>query len=378
VTVSRARSRDTPRQEVRDQSVVPLVTIGSLKRRGLLEQPGKAINIPVVGYCITASFDADRCVVEFSRSTNGFISTITIQIVYRELKFGYRPYFVCLETGEPCLTLIFVNGEAYSPDAYRRLRVRPSKRKKRMHVKASRRAEVLVTAALAGKVDPGHSRELAELATLIPLPKSAQKALARCSSRQQSEKTKRLWDERELGTVKAMDCGIAAGQFDLFMGYVTEPPGYYATVVPEGVRTEPLTVEQVDRFPALDIRVLASRLELSEGEALARTLGWPSWATDDTRLLMIRDLRDAKLPMIMIGRMGKKQGECSWQRIVLLRNDRNRWFFRCPATGKRCEILYYRNGVFASRAAQRLYNLSQRSEGRARIRQRQESAGSIL
>jgi hypothetical protein len=175
-----------------------------------------------------------------------------------------------------------------------------------------------------------------------------------------------------------MDCGIAAGQFDLFVEYVTKPPSYYAKFIPEKVQTKPLTVEQVDRFPALDIRVLASRDELSEGSAWARTLGWPSWATDGTRLLMVRDLRDANLPMIMIGRMGKNPGECTWQRIALLRNNRNRWFFRCPVTGKRCEILYHRDGVFASREAQRLYNLSQRSDGRARIRQRQESAYSIV
>ena len=52
-----------------------------------------------------------------------------------------------------------------------------------------------------------------------------------------------------------------------------------------------------------------------------------------------------------------------WQNIKLAqgpRSARTRYLV-CPLTLTRCDVLYFRNGIFASREAQRLFNRSQRA-----------------
>ncbi|HZC38180.1 MAG TPA: hypothetical protein VE221_05855 [Sphingomicrobium sp.] len=123
--------------------------------------------------------------------------------------------------------------------------------------------------------------------------------------------------------------------------------------------------DSIEYYPQLNIRVLLDRGELQGDRVGAKRLGWTPKMSGVRSIYLIFDRRPEGMPLL-IARIETLAGEITWQNIRLLpglRSGKPRYML-CPIGHLRSEIFYFRNGIFASRDAQGLYNPSQRSVSR--------------
>lgn len=116
-------------------------------------------------------------------------------------------------------------------------------------------------------------------------------------------------------------------------------------------------IGNVEEALALDIRVLRRLGVVLVGECICDTVHWSidSRRTHSARLRV--DLSDIERGGIMTVIADMIDGTLS-QRIAInaIPSPLGGWrcYFFCPVTARRCEVLYYAGGRFASRDAQRL------------------------
>jgi hypothetical protein len=134
-----------------------------------------------------------------------------------------------------------------------------------------------------------------------------------------------------------------------------------------------LCPDSIEFYPALDVRVLLDRDWLKGDRARAIWLGWPQESTDERRIMMIDDGREHD--RLLIFRI-ESATVVTWQRIFLVYRGLERpRHLLCPVLGEARDILYFREGRFASREAHKLYNPSQRAEGRRKAAQKAGGRG---
>ena len=136
----------------------------------------------------------------------------------------------------------------------------------------------------------------------------------------------------------------------------------------------------VEDAPALDIRVLR-RLELvSAGECVCDTVRWSLAGLSALSARLRIDLSDTERGGVMTIVARMPDGAIN-QRIAIegVPSTLGGWrcYFVCPDTARRCEVLYYAGGRFASREGQRLsyavQNMTELSRARrktAKLRRR--------
>lgn len=160
-------------------------------------------------------------------------------------------------------------------------------------------------------------------------------------------------------TEKAIILGRGASQFDLFLEVAREPPNFEANpTAPHFARPESPSL--TNAHPNLDINVF--RTMMVEGKLTGKTLCWGERAEHHEEVLFLVDWR-GELPIVMAIH-DLFASAPRWQRLPLTRQASGRFRFICPITGKGCQKLYLRGGLFGSRQAQRLYHPSQRAAGR--------------
>ncbi len=172
-----------------------------------------------------------------------------------------------------------------------------------------------------------------------------------------------LSEHRALSTSKGLDCGRGAGEYRDVQAYAERSPQEWVNLIgpvpPPLVRAPP---DDLQGYPALNIGRLLDRGWLKGDRLRATLLGWPLSATGEHDILLFDDRRETSVPLL-VARIGKLGGAAAeWQNIGLIFKqgaDTPR-YFECPLRRARCDTLYFRNGVLASRQAQRLYHASQR------------------
>lgn len=116
-------------------------------------------------------------------------------------------------------------------------------------------------------------------------------------------------------------------------------------------------IGDVEEMLALDIRALRRLGVVAPGECIIDTLHWSidGLSTASARLRV--DLSDIERGgvMVIIGKMP----DCDIKQPVAIEMvpshfGGHRCYFICPVTGQRCEVIYYVEGRFGSREAQRL------------------------
>ena len=108
---------------------------------------------------------------------------------------------------------------------------------------------------------------------------------------------------------------------------------------------------------SLDIRWLARKWKLDDSGVWARRLAWRR-----LKAVLIVDFRDTDNPLIALRQIEGRTGEQFEDLIIKLVPSafKSRWFMQCPLSGRRCDVLYWRDDVFASARAARYVHGSQR------------------
>jgi hypothetical protein len=123
----------------------------------------------------------------------------------------------------------------------------------------------------------------------------------------------------------------------------------------------------------LDIRVLRRLDVVRTGECVCDTVNWSIDGLSGPGARLRIDLSDVERggTMTIVGKM--PDGAVT-QRVDIeaVKSAFGGWrcYFICPITARRCEVLYYAGGRFASRKAQRLTYTTQNMTDLSRIRRR--------
>lgn len=203
-----------------------LISMSTLRRLGIFDGWTTQVEIPTSAGVVGVEYDKARQVVSFA-SQGVFRDSASARVKFRRLKFGLRPYFVCPQSGQPCLALIIEKGEAFCPDVFLSRSSPISQRKRRQQLRAAKRADRLVGAALCGSLPKELAGQLRRLPMSVPLPDALLASTADAKAHGEKARQKLLWDLRPLGTVKALDCGRGAGQFSIYERYIAEPPQHH-------------------------------------------------------------------------------------------------------------------------------------------------------
>lgn len=132
-------------------------------------------------------------------------------------------------------------------------------------------------------------------------------------------------------------------------------------------------VANVEDTLAIDIRVLRRLGVIRAGECVCDTVRWSIGGASAPRVRLRVDLSDIERGGI-ITITGDMPGGTIKQHVAIdaLPSEFGgyRCYLICPVTAKRCEIIYYAGGRFASRAAQRLSYAVQSMDELSRARRR--------
>lgn len=116
-------------------------------------------------------------------------------------------------------------------------------------------------------------------------------------------------------------------------------------------------IGNLEEVPALDIRALRRLGVVAPGECIIDTLHWSIGGLSASRVRLRVDLTDVECGGVMtiIGDMtdGTIKQPVAIE-VLPSPLGGHRCYFICPFTARRCEVLYYAKGRFASREAQHL------------------------
>ena len=158
----------------------------------------------------------------------------------------------------------------------------------------------------------------------------------------------------------------AGGDVDLTAYLSCTPEAWLATVHPvqEGLAQHPLAL--IEDYPALDIRWIAKASKPDSSGLWVRRVRWPKLEG-----VLIADSRDPDQPFLALRNLHLADGTPVPDQVIRLIPSAhgNRRYMQCPLSLARCEILFFRDIIFASSKAARLVHRSQRLRlARARAR----------
>ena len=127
---------------------------------------------------------------------------------------------------------------------------------------------------------------------------------------------------------------------------------WFADPVPAVHPVQSESAALLSDYGELDIRVLIDRGALSCNRVVGRSLGWPSEIAEGHFVSMYVRLRDGEVPQLIMEIEGPDKS-IRYQDIALLtrRDSARPRHFLCPVERCRTDVLYFRNGIFASRTA---------------------------
>ena len=150
------------------------------------------------------------------------------------------------------------------------------------------------------------------------------------------------------------------------LNFVNDKDEYFIKGISTGddMFVTPIKPDVLKYYPSLDIRALVSAFPWAQGVVMAQTLAWGD-APPSHSIAMIIDWR-GRDPVMACVHHWQDLGDAVWQQLPLHCQPDGRLRFICPIRRVNCDVLYLRDGIFASREAQRLYHPSQRAAGRSK------------
>ncbi len=282
----------------------------------------------------------------------------TIETSKKKIHFGDRPYFICPQTGDLCLKLVFFNSLASSIPAFhliksdarvsKRALIHESRRQRFLKQDGSLRIRRDEQERLLGQL-VRNSRQLQHDSDILEF-------LDRRERKQQRERAKFLRESKPNSTTKGLDVGKGAAQDNAYFEFLRMDDNWFETIEPPKRPAERPTRARREDYPALDMRVLLDRDVFKHEGLTAIRMGWPEESMDWKRVYMFIDCRGPGLPQLIFRFDDLFDQQMTWQVVEMLASatsDKPRYLL-CPITRARSEILYLRNGFFASPAAHQL------------------------
>lgn len=347
-----------------------ILDMSHIKSSRLLNRPDVEcrldIGLPIlVRYCdekleITVPKVDISIISEFPEKDDRFWNTFSVEIIQRELVFGYRHYFICPVSRMDCLKIVISNELLCSKTIYSQFKAGHPEtrgtlkylesRRKLLNEDGSLRMSEFKRAQLVKIIREHPGRYQTDDALIALLQKFERK--------EQRDKRKRLWESRALSTTKGLDCGRGANQHNLFFEMEALDPQTLLSFASLKSFEKPAR-DNTKYFPELDIKILIERQRLTPDGLTGVTLGWPLEFTPYEVIYMFVDPRFEGLSKLVFVSINYSTDERVFQIVELLpaMNSGKPRYFLCPITRARCEKLYLRNGVFASPQAHNLVAL---------------------
>lgn len=133
---------------------------------------------------------------------------------------------------------------------------------------------------------------------------------------------------------------------------------WVSRIAPPKIRSKKAAIKFVEDTPSLECQVLMELVDEKPEGRYGFCLHWKT-NTLDLRFSGILAVKGRESEWVYIQRDGTN-GVMDRQSIRVVSNSTGKRLFVCPFTNKASARLFYRDGCFASRTAQRLVNLSQR------------------
>lgn len=347
------------------ESAPPALSMSVLKHHGVFSTGGSPVGLTLdgTGFLIWHNEDDDSISIVWKAEER---KQQTVQLDRVHIGFGRRPYFVCPFTGARCLVLYFHIAFASAESLGLSRASRTAGRVVRWRAVANR-AEARLTGSDGRPPARGRARSAA-VRKLQKLGVTSSVAAAAISEVASAEVARLRRQHRHHGgngtysTAAALQAGSKA-QPSLtsraIVAYLSSRLGEPATDAGSPVHDR---VGLISDYPALDIRELEKTWLLDEDGHWGAVLAWPGGAEAPLTVYLMASFDILDRPALYLE--ADMAGQVLQQTIELERSrpgTPRRWFMRCPVTAVRKELLYFREGRFASAKAQRLVHPSQRA-----------------
>lgn len=275
-----------------------------------------------------------------------------LSIGYQPNGFGHRRYFISPCCFEYCEQLVEDEGQLLCLTCYKAL-------SPHRFSKSHRRALIL---------EAQHRFEHAfvrrRLVYRQPAPRASKRVVCHAELPLGDKIDPRVIRRHTNETSTAIARGRGLGQSEVYNDFIAIPYDEWALVPTADGYSRPMTVARLDDYPMLDVNQLAAGLTWTKDGVIATTLYWGEKPVGQEVALFI-DYR-ASAPIIVVGFDWVDAESRRWQRLPIVRQPNGRIRFICPVIRKCYDALFLRDGLFASREAQRLVHASQRADGRTR------------
>lgn len=346
----------------------PRLPIRLLKQEGLLVEAGRRMYLRTAGLTvIVVSMDPSSALIAWE--SEGKFQSELVDYSINYLRFGERPVFICPFTGQNCYDLYLHKGKWGSARGHGLLKAtRDGSRLDRQRAKLDSIHARLQGAEGLPKARGATRARLVARALKVPYATQVipdlEAAAADEDRKQQAARARAYRSNRKNGPCST-EAALAGGRAQPYRGVAATPMSMLAII--GGAKVELLdraalssrALLKLEECAALDARVL-SRIWASGGAALT-TLVWPAGMEDATQFVLAADFREGSAPSVGICRLSPNGP--GFQSLTVeaagLYKPGN-WVFRCPVLGTRHDVLFLRDGQFASAKAQRLVHASQR------------------
>lgn len=349
----------------------PRISIRLLKREGILARPFGDVVIDTAGLDVRVTVMCDSYAL-FAWKDEGRLWEQEVTLCDIPLRFGKRRAFECRALLQPCFDLYLTRYGWVSAKGGGLLRAsNRSGRIGRQLVRLDRiRARLLGLDGTPKARGANRTRLLAELRSIpfgtwhIP---EAEFMVADYDHAKRLEAAK-PYRSRRATSPRSTEAALEAGLSDPFLGSDSTMAPFLlkeaASSHPSQLDNDALSkrpLKVLESTAALDARVLSKLL--SRDRPWCGTLIWPAPAMEGaTRFVLVADLKDRHDPRLAIKRTGPAGS--SWQILRVQRASDykpNNLVFICPVLGTRHDVMFLRDGFFASPKAQRLIHRSQRA-----------------
>jgi hypothetical protein len=343
----------------------PQIAIGHLKRSGMLNRQSakRAFESGGIAFVLSHNNPQHILTITWSRGNQAFKQEILIG--NKLLQLGYRYYFQCPITRELTDRLHLIDGRWGSRGAFRgRISASPSRAQRRLErvdqwlnelfgregfrkVSGKRRTEIIGKLWLEPMITFRHP----ELSSLFAV---------------EAERSCRPENQQLRCRTGAMSTfGAVSKGADLDLPSVKERLATWLSrrevdnLDPEHA---PLTspLDFLDDYPALDLRSL-SRLGFLKSPLAGFTLKWVDLSgKQKASAVVLVDQSTAARPFLLVQPIDGASAVVEHVIELIPKAAGSRAHLRCPRSGQHKDVLFLREGIFASARANRLHHRSQR------------------
>lgn len=347
----------------------PRIPIRLLKREGLLEGDGGRMMLRTAGLdVVVGCMDSSNALIAWKDEDQ--VQQERVSLSFNYLRFGERPVFLCPRTGENCYDLYLWRGRWASAEGHGLLHAtRHGSRLDRRRAKLQS-----INARLEGleglpKARGATRARLVDRALTVPyathLVGDLQSSCASEDRKRQKAAARRFRSTRKRGPCST-EAAAAGGEAQPYRGVCSnDPRGMLAIIrghrhqAPDRAALSARPLLRLEDRPALDARVVSRTW--ATAKSTLTTLVWPMSMEGARQFVLAADFSDPSAPSVGLCRLSPDgPGFQSLTVEAAGPYKPGNWVFVCPVLGTRHDMLFLRDGLFASAKAQRLVHASQR------------------